>query len=188
MRKYLLPALTVLLLMIGMIASLKAAGRSWFAPDNSLLLWYGDPNGSGTSQHITDPYSFTHFLHGVMFFWIISLAGKRLAPAWQFSTAVAFEAVWELVENSEAVIRRYREATFALGYYGDSIINSLSDICFCSLGFLVAARLGGKKSLLLFAAIELFLLLWIKDSLLVNIIMLVYPVEAIKAWQGAPLN
>ena len=159
------------------------AGRSWLAPDGTLLFWYGGANGPGTSQHFLDPYSFTHFLHGVVFCWLIMLVGKKLSLLWQLACAIAFESGWEMLENSEAIIRRYREATIALGYNGDSIINSLSDILVCSFGFIVARKLGFKKSLLLFVTVELFLLFWIRDNLIINVIMLIWPVEAIKAWQ-----
>ncbi len=163
---------------------LKAYGRGWLGPDNSLLFWYGEANGPGTSQHFLDPYSFTHFLHGVAFFWFIILIGRKLHNSWQFVLAVAFESIWEIVENSPTVIERYREATIALGYNGDSIINSLSDILMCSLGFCFAKAIGWEKSLLLFIAVELMLLFWIRDNLTLNVIMLIYPVEAIKTWQG----
>lgn len=177
-----LAAITVLL--VAVVVYLEFAGRSWLAPDNRLFFWYGEANGPGTSQHLLDPYSFTHFLHGVAFCWLIMLAGKKLSHLWQLACAVALEGGWEMLENSEVIIRRYREATIALGYNGDSIINSLSDIFVCSLGFIVAKKLGFRKSLALFVVVELFLLFWIRDNLILNVIMLIYPVEAIKAWQA----
>lgn len=179
------PALVAISLIISTAAVLKISGRTWFAPDGNVFFWYGEANGTGTSQHFLDPYSFTHFLHGVMFCWVISWVGKNAHFAWQLICGIALESVWEVVENSELVINRYREATIALGYFGDSILNSVSDILMCSLGFYAARRLGLKKSMVMFALIETFLIFWIKDSLIINIIMLIHPVEAIKLWQAS---
>jgi hypothetical protein len=106
-----------------------------------------------------------------------------LSIIWGLLCAVAFESVWEITENSQAVIEYYRQATFALGYYGDSIINSLSDILICSVGFITTRKLPLKASLILFLIIEIILLIWIRDSLMVNIIMLIYPIDALKSWQ-----
>lgn len=170
-------------LLVSVIVYLRISGRSWISPEGNLLLWYSDANGPGTSQHLLDPYSFTHFLHGVVFCGLIAWFARNLTRQWQLTIAVALESIWEIVENSEMVIRRYRETTMALGYFGDSIVNSLSDIFVCALGFLAAAKLGFKKSLLLFFAVEIFLIFWIKDSLTINVIMLLYPIQAIKNWQ-----
>lgn len=173
----------IAILLVLVVIYLRFAGRSWLGPDGNLFLWYGDANGPGTSQHLLDPYSFTHFLHGVAFCGLIALVARNLSSKWQLFAAVALESLWEIVENSETVINRYRETTMALGYFGDSIANSLSDIFVCAVGFCVASQIGFKKSLLLFIAVEIFLILWIKDSLCINVIMLLYPLDAIKAWQ-----
>lgn len=178
------PIAVAVLTVVATIIWLKTYGRGWLGPDNHLLLWYGEANGPGTSQHFLDPYSFTHFLHGVAFFWFIRLIGRKLHYSWQFTLAVTFESIWEIVENSPTVIERYRQATIALGYNGDSIINSLSDILMCSLGFWAARAIGWKKSLVLFVSVELILLFWIRDNLTLNVIMLIHPIEAIKNWQG----
>ena len=102
---------------------------------------------------------------------------------WQLSTTLLLEALWEVFENTEFTIQRYRETTAALGYYGDSIANSLGDVATCGIGFLIAQRLGLRRSLVAFAVTELVLLLWIRDSLLLEILMLIYPIDVIKAWQ-----
>lgn len=183
-KKITTPVLLIAILPLFTALWLKYSGRNWLAPDGSLHLWYGLANGSGTSQHLLDPYSFTHFLHGFVFCWLIMLAGKSLPYLWQLTLAIAAESAWEIAENSETIINRYREATIALGYFGDSIINSMSDILVCALGFVVAARLGFKKSLAVFFTIELLLLLWVRDNLTLNIIMLIKPVAAIKLWQS----
>ncbi|MDN5278314.1 MAG: hypothetical protein PWR01_2279 [Clostridiales bacterium] len=175
----------VLSLLVSTVMVLKISGRNWLAPSQTLKIWYGEANGAETSQHLLDPYSFTHFLHGVVICWFLLLIARNIKTQWGLVCAIALESIWEVVENSEAVIQHYREATFALGYYGDSIINSLSDIVLCSTGFLVASKIGFKKSLALFVLVEIFLILWIKDSLVINIIMLIYPVQSIKTWQMA---
>ena len=107
----------------------------------------------------------------------------RLSYWWQLAIGTVVEGAWEVIENTEFVIRRYRETTAALGYSGDSIANSLGDILTCVIGFMIAQRLGFRRTALAFAVTEAVLLLWIKDSLLLEILMLIYPIDAIKAWQ-----
>lgn len=97
--------------------------------------------------------------------------------------AIAIESAWELIENSNTVIERYREATAALGYEGDTVVNSLGDIFCCGIGFMIARRLGWSRSIMVFVATELVLLIWIRDSLLLEILMLMRPINAIKIWQ-----
>jgi hypothetical protein len=106
-----------------------------------------------------------------------------LAPAWQLWLALVVEALWEVVENSAWIIDRYRQTTLALGYNGDTVLNSLSDILLCGLGFVLARRLGFYRTLAIFVTTELVLLFWIRDGLLLNILMLIYPIDAIKTWQ-----
>src|SRR5215216_2580602 len=117
--------------------------------------------------------------------WIVALIAPRLSAVWQLWLAVSIEAVWEVLENSEFVIRRYREQTAALGYHGDTIVNSLGDILVCGLGFVVAHRLGFRRTFALFVLTEVTLALWIRDNLTLNVLMLIYPIEAIKEWQAA---
>ena len=132
-----------------------------------------------------DPYSFTHLLHGFLLCGLLALTVPRLSVVWQLWLAVSIEAVWELIENSEFVIRRYREQTAALGYHGDTIVNSLADILVCGLGFVVAQRLGFRRTFALFVLTEVTLAIWIRDNLTLNIVMLVHPIDAIKEWQAA---
>jgi len=108
-----------------------------------------------------------------------------LTEVWQLWVAVSIEAVWEVLENSEFVIRRYREETAALSYQGDTIVNSLADILLCGLGFVVARRLGLRRTVVLFVVTEVTLAVWIRDNLSLNVLMLIYPIEAIKEWQAA---
>jgi hypothetical protein len=132
-----------------------------------------------------DPYSFTHVLHGFLFCGLIALIVPRLTEAWQLWLAVSMEAAWEAVENSRFVIERYREDTAALGYRGDTIVNSLADILLCGVGFLLASRLGFRRTVALFVVTELALAVWIRDNLSLNVLMLLYPIEAVKEWQAA---
>jgi hypothetical protein len=162
---------------------LHTQGRLWICACGQVWLWSGDIWSADNSQHVADPYSFTHVLHGFVFFWILTWALPRLNVEWQLTLALFFEAAWEVVENSAFIIDRYREATLALGYNGDTVVNSLADILCCALGFWLARQLGFRRTLALFVLTELVLLLWIRDSLILNVIMLLYPIEAIKTWQ-----
>lgn len=121
-----------------------------------------------------------------MYAWLLALLATRaprLTTAWQFSFAVTLGSLWELLENSDFIINRYRIETAALGYQGDTIVNSLGDLLCAVAGFVVARQLGCRRSLVLFLVIELVLLIWIRDSLLLETVMLIHPVGAIKAWQ-----
>jgi hypothetical protein len=146
-------------------------------------LWTGDAWSAQTSQSFLDPYSFTHLLHGLVLCGLAVILAKRLPVSWRFCLAMAAESVWEIFENTEFVIQRYRVATAALGYHGDSVMNSMGDILCCALGFVLASRLGWRRSIALFLITEAALLVWIRDSLLLEIIMLIFPVHAIKVWQ-----
>ena len=118
-----------------------------------------------------------------MFYAVFAGVFPRLALAWRLALAIIVEALWEVVENSAFVIQRYREVTLAVGYEGDTIVNALGDLLCCALGFLLARQLGFRRSLALFVVTELVLMLWIRDSLMLNIVMLLHPFEAIRAWQ-----
>lgn len=165
------------------IVQLRNQGRSWWCSCHQYFPWAGDIWSAHNSQHLLDPYSFTHILHGFAFCWLLALAIPRLSSTWRLALATLLEAAWEVFENTEFVIQRYREETAALGYNGDSVFNSFGDILTSIVGFMIAQRLGFKRSVLVFVATELVLLLWIRDSLLLEILMLVYPIEGLKAWQ-----
>jgi hypothetical protein len=165
-------------------AALRLEGRLWVCACGRLLPWVGDAWSPDTSQHLFDPYSFTHVLHGFAFAGLLALVLPRANWRWRLVAAVALEAAWEVIENTQYVVNRYREATAALGYTGDTIVNSLGDVVACALGFLLARRLGAVRTLALFVAVEVVLVLWIRDSLLLNILLLVYPSETLRAWQA----
>lgn len=182
-RKNLWPWLAIALVLLVTVFLLRSQGRLWICSCGQVYLWAGNVWSSDNSQHLLDPYSFTHLLHGFVFFWLLALILPRLAPVWRLWLAILIESLWEVVENSEFIIQRYREATASLGYEGDTIVNSLSDILICGVGFWLAFRLGFRRSLALFVVTEIVLLFWIRDSLILNVIMLIYPIEAIRAWQ-----
>ncbi len=175
--------LAVALILAIMVFQLHQQGRIWWCACGGLNPWAGDIWSAHNSQHVFDPYSFTHVLHGVLFCGALAWLAPRLPGLWRLTAAVAGEAIWEVLENSPWIIQRYREATIGLGYEGDSIVNSLADVLCCGLGFLLARRLGFRRSALLFAVTELVLLVWVRDNLTLNVLMLTFPIEAVKAWQ-----
>ena len=184
MRKT-LPWLAIVAVLVVAAYQLRSQGRLWWCSCDYLLLWSGDPWSSDNSQHLLDPYSVTHVLHGFLFCGLIALIAPRLRKAWQLWLAIALEAVWEVIENSRFVIERYREETAALGYQGDTIVNSLADILLCGVGFVLARRLGFRRTLALFVVTEVALAVWIRDNLSLNVLMLIYPIEVVKEWQAA---
>ena len=164
-------------------AVLTGMGRVPWCACGVPVPWSWDIWSAHNSQHLLDPYTFSHVLHGVLFYPLIWLVLRGRYPAVGLIVAAILEAVWEVVENTERVIQHYRESTISLDYYGDSVGNSVADIVSCAAGYLLAAALPAWVSAVGFAVTELVLLLWIKDSLLLNILMLVYPLEAVKNWQ-----
>lgn len=177
------PVLVIVLLVPLTALALWAEGRLLACECGVFRVWVGDTCSSENSQQLFDPYSFTHILHGFLLFWLVALLFRNISPAWQLSLAAVLEAVWEVFENTDFVINRYREQTAALGYTGDTVVNSLGDL-FCAIaGVLIARKLGWFRSLILFLLLEVVLLIWIHDSLLLQILMLIYPVNALKVWQ-----
>ena len=179
------PLSACLLIAAAMAFILRANGRIWWCKSGDRWLYINEAwNSSHTSQHLLDPYTFTHILHGVLAFWIAGLIFKNLWPYWQLVIAAAVEAAWEILENSDFIIEKYRENTASLDYFGDSVANSIGDLAACMFGFWVASKLGLWRSLVFFFAVEFVLLIWIRDSLLLNIVMLIVPIEWIKTWQA----
>jgi hypothetical protein len=171
-------------------AMLLAMGRVPICTCGYVTLWWNDPNSFGNSQMLADWYSFSHIIHGLLFYFFAHLLWRKWRlfggrPAiWALPIAVAFEGFWELLENSPLIIDRYRSVTVNHGYNGDSVLNSLSDIACMTLGFLLASRLPVRASVALAIGFELFTLWAIRDNLTLNVLMLVWPVEAIRVWQG----
>ena len=159
-------------------------GRSWWCPAGDYSPWSWVVMSQHNSQHIIDPYSFTHVLHGMTEFFIIGLLFPRVSLAWRLCIAVGVEGCWEAVENTAYVINRYREVTISLNYFGDSIVNSLSDVVCCAGGFMLASWLRFWRSAAVFVLTEVVLILTIHDSLVINILQLLYPTETLRHWQN----
>ena len=149
-------------------------------------LWTGVVYGPENSQMVADWYSLSHVVHGFLLYGALRLVARRWPVGWRLVAATFIEAAWEILENSPIIIERYRSATAALGYSGDSILNSVSDIAFMLLGFALA-RLGGLwSSVALVLALELIALVVIRDNFALNVLMLVHPIDAIRVWQAGP--
>ena len=171
-------------------ATLLAMGRVAICACGTIKLWWGVVQSAENSQHIADWYSFSHVIHGLLFYFFAHLLWRRWKlfggkpGIWALPIAVAFEGFWELLENSPLIIDRYRAVTVSFGYEGDSVLNSLSDIGFMALGFWIASKLPWQASLILAIVFELFTLAMIRDNLTLNVLMLVWPLEAVRQWQG----
>ena len=183
LRTYRFHILAVSAILLTAIISLNVQGRVWWCDAGDAWPWSWQVNSRHNSQHVIDPYTFTHILHGILEFWLIGLVFRKVPLAWRFVIAIFIESSWEVVENTNYVINRYREATISLDYYGDSIINSLADIISCGIGFAIAYRVRLWWSAAIFFATEAVLLILIRDSLLLNILMLVWPLDGVKQWQ-----
>jgi hypothetical protein len=181
-REILGPVLAIVIVLGLTAAVLHSEGRLWIC-GCGFAVWTSQVCSAYNSQQLLDPYSFTHVLHGFLYCWLILMLFPRLRPAWQLWLAVLIGSLWEIFENSDFIIQRYRDTTAALGYQGDTIVNSLGDISCCVLGFMLAQQLGWRRSLIAFFAIEAILIFWIRDSLVLEIVMLAHPVSAIKVWQ-----
>lgn len=176
--------LLMTLALLSVVATVELSmGREPMCACGTVKLWHGVVKSSENSQQISDWYTFTHVLHGIIFYSALTLVAPRLPLGVRFLLAVAVEGAWEIVENSPFIIDRYRAATISLDYYGDSIINSVSDIVAMMLGFLLARRAPVWVSVAVFAAVEIVLALVIRDNLTLNVIMLLHPFDAIKTWQ-----
>lgn len=159
-------------------------GRNPICTCGTVELWVGERDSPKTSQMIADWYSLSHLVHGLLFYAILWLLARRWPVERRFLTALLLEAAWEVTENTPFVIDRYRATTAALGYTGDSIINSLSDISMMALGFLLARKLPVRAALLLVLALEVIPLFTIRDNLTLNVSQLIAPSKALQAWQA----
>ena len=172
-----------LIVVVTAVGALRMMGRTWWCKCQTPHLWVGDNWSFHNSQHLLDPYTFSHIQHGLLLYALLVMAAKKWNPAARAAVAIAVESSWEVLENTHWIIEKYRGSTMSLDYYGDSILNSVSDIAACALGYGLAASLPVVASVLGFAAVEAVMLLCVRDSLLLNVVMLLYPIDAIKHWQ-----
>ena len=176
-------------LVIALIVALAAAyllwiGRKPICKCGTIKLWHGVVVSSENSQHISDWYTPSHIIHGFIFFGILWLVARRLSLGWRLAIATAVEALWEIVENSDAVIERYRSVTISLDYYGDSVLNVAADITAMIIGFFLASRLPVWATVALAIAFEATTIWLIRDGLALNVLMLLWPLDSVAAWQA----
>lgn len=165
-------------------AILYAIGHPLICTCGYVKFWHGVTYSPENSQHLADWYSPSHIIHGLLFYAILRFAAPKWSVPARAVVATLIEAGWEVLENTPLIINRYREATISLDYFGDSVINSVMDIAWMWVGFALAARLPVWASVALVVALELFVGYFIRDNLTLNVIMLLYPVDAIRTWQG----
>ena len=177
-------AAAAVLIVAAAAALLFLMGRPAICTCGEIDLWVSEVNSSRTSQMLADWYSPSHIVHGFLFYAAIWLVVRKWPVERSFLAALTIEAAWEIVENTPMIINRYREATAALGYTGDSVLNSVSDIAMMGLGFFFARRLPLWVSIAVVLVLELVPLLVIRDNLTLNVWMLLAPNEAIRAWQS----
>ncbi|MFO1202330.1 MAG: DUF2585 domain-containing protein [Tabrizicola sp.] len=180
--------LTPILITLGIIlltaAWLLWIGREPWCKCGYIKLWHGQVVSSENSQHISDWYTPSHIIHGFLFFGALWLVARRLSVGWRLAIATLVECAWEITENSDAVIERYRSVTISLDYYGDSVLNTVCDVLAMVLGFWMASKLPVWATVALIVLFEGLTMWIIRDGLALNILMLVYPLDSVAQWQA----
>ncbi len=165
-------------------AVLLAMGQPPICTCGAVKLWHGLASSPETSQHLTDWYTFSHVIHGVVFYWLLGWAVPRASPLQRFVLALALEVGWEVLENTPFIIERYRQSALAQGYVGDSVVNSLFDTLAMAAGYLLAWALPARTTIVIVVVMELGVLYAIRDNLMLNIVQLISPSEILSRWQS----
>lgn len=184
-RNRLTPILITLGITLLTAAYLLWIGREPICKCGYVSFWHGQVVSAENSQHLSDWYTPSHIIHGFLFYGALWLVARRLSFGWRLSIATLVECLWELIENSDAVIERYRTVTISLDYYGDSVINTVFDVFAMILGFWLAARLPVWATVALIVLFEGMTMLIIRDGLALNVLMLLWPIDGIAQWQAA---
>lgn len=179
-----IPYLITALIIVLTASYLLWIGREPICKCGYVKFWHGVVVSSENSQHISDWYTPSHIIHGFVFFGLLWLFARKLSFGWRLVLATLIEAAWEIVENSDAIIERYRAVTISLDYYGDSVLNVVADILAMILGFFLAARLPVWATVALALIFEIFTMWMIRDGLALNVLMLAYPLDAVANWQA----
>lgn len=185
MIRRLSPALVVVGIILLTAAYLLWIGREPICKCGYVKFWHGEVVSAENSQHLSDWYTPSHIIHGFLFFAALWLVAPRLTMGWRLAIATLLECAWEIVENSDAVIERYRTVTISLDYYGDSVINTVFDVFAMILGFWLAARLPVWMTVALILLFEGATMWIIRDGLALNVLMLLWPLDWIAEWQAA---
>lgn len=184
MQRSYAPWIVTAAILVAMTLWLLWIGRVPYCECGYVKLWHGDTMSSENSQHISDWYTPSHVIHGLLFYAALWLVVPRVSFAWRMAMATAVECLWESIENTDAIIERYREVTISLDYYGDSVLNSVTDALAMCFGFWLARVLPVWASIALAAFFEAFTTWMIRDGLALNVLMLLWPLEGVMEWQS----
>jgi hypothetical protein len=168
---------------LGLALTLHLMGRDLICPCGYVKLWHGEIPSTEGSQHVMDWWTFSHVIHGFLFYLVLHLVVPRWSFGWRLFAATLIEVAWEVFENTAFTIERYRTSTIAFDYNGDSVLNSVADVGAMLLGFLLASRLPVWMSVAIVVAMEVFTGFFIRDGLMLNVVTFVYPAEIVLDWQ-----